>query len=613
MVQDGDNGFIGLDMRRDPATVQQGYYTIGEHIECEDSTLKTRKGNLTVPWGDTYRYTEEKTLRPIEKHGTIIDVIRFADTEDGKDYLLLCKASKAVLCLPGSKAADIEYPPGYTPADNARLLQAFDKVFLLGGIDRRPLVWSGDSSEKFEFADTGSLPGGYEYMPFTRIGCYHKNRIWVTKKSGGGVSGRSTVLPSDILEQDFKTVNEFFVNQGDSDEVLALVPYTSDRIIAFKNNSMYSLDNLVGTLDSAEINLISNNIGIVSDRSAQVLGPLVIWLSRKGVMSAQLAYEQRLTPDTVPLSEPIEPIIRRINWTHAEKAVGVIHNDRYYLAVPLDDNTQNSAVLVYNFKTQAWESIDAYDPETFSGEDGNYDESFGPQTMNVIKVFGKELLLSTTHAGCLALYRYCEGKPDRAYEGTGDMEAWLTSHSATGTKSNTKFVSQELPFVSRMQTRGYLGGDATMKHGSRIDLTIDTFNPKFDLDLVSAGPGESSSIISSKTRDRTKRRDFVNSETTTVIDNQNNEHTSPYLDDYSVQAFSTYNSQTTSEYPEFYFGAGSVEPVYISRPQEFSERFRIYKRARAPRILVTNRQGYVKMKGVHIEQYQRGRNLRRSV
>lgn len=618
MIADQDSRFIGLDMRRDPAVVGEGYYTIGEHVECEDGTVRTRRGNLVIPWADTYQYTDQYTKRAVEKHGTIIDAIRFADTDEGRDYVLLCTSSTAVLCLPGSTAQEIAYPLNYTPADDARLVQAFNKVYLLGGDDKRPLVWDGDSTTDFIFADTGSLAAGYEYMPNTRIGCYHKNRLWVAKKNAdniNSVGGRSTVLPSDVLEGDFKTVNEFYVNHGDSDEIKALVPYTDNRIIAFKNNSMYSLDGLTGDLSNSEINLISNNIGIVADRSAQVMGPNVIWLSRKGVMMAQLVQEQRLTPDTIPLSEPIEPIIRRINWPYAEQAVSTIHNDRYYLAITIDDATKNNCVVVYNFKNQAWESVDIYEPTSFtSAEDTAYDESFGPQSMVIVKYSGKETLITTTYAGCLALYRYNEGKGDIAIEGTTDISTWLASFSTSGaTAATTQFIRQTLPFTSVVQTRGYLAGDLSTKKGCHLDLTIDTFNPSFSIDLVTSGPGESESILSGKTRDRTKRLDWVNSATTTAIDNASNEHSNPYLDDYSIHIYSALNSQTTSAYPQFYFGAGAVDDVYLNRMQEFQERFRVYKRARAPRVKVSNTQGVVALKSVSILEYDRKRKHRREV
>lgn len=579
----------------------QGYYSIGEHVECDDGTVRTRKGNLIVPWADTYRYEGHYDLRSVQRHGTIIDAIRYSDTVYGVEYVALMLSEKVLLCRGGSVAIELGFPPAFSVSPDARIIQAYDKIYILSGSDKRPLVWDGDISDGFSYADIQDLAGGYESFPNSQVGCYYKNRLWLKTEA-------NRVLPSDILTADFKTVNEFWVNQGDSDSIRALVPYTNDRIICFKDNSMYSLDNLTGTLDSAEINLISNNMGIVSDRSAQVLGPVIFWLSRAGIMQAQLAYEQRLTPDTIPLSEPIQPIIDRINWAYAFKAVSAIYKERYFCAVPLDDNTSNSAVLIYNLKNQAWESVDTYTPQSFTGAYNTYDESFGPQTMTVLEYAGKRMLTSTTHAGCIALYRYNKGKQDIALEG-----ATTLPQGSISTTSNTQFSRDEIPFSSVVQTRGYLSGDTRTKLGFHADLVIDTYDPEFDLSFTSQGPGESQQVLSGKTRDRTKRRDWVNSGDTSVVDNENNEHTNPYLDDYSIHLSSTYNSQTSSEYPQFYFGDSSREDVYVNRMQEFNERFRIHKRARAPRIKVTNSKGSLSLKGVAIKEYSRKKVHRREV
>jgi len=61
----------------------------------------------------------------------------------------------------------------------------------------------------------------------------------------------------------------------------------------------------------------------------------------------------------VPLSSSIQGTISRINKDHADKAVSAYFDNRYYIAVPLDDSTTNNALLVYNFLNQQWESLDS--------------------------------------------------------------------------------------------------------------------------------------------------------------------------------------------------------------------------------------------------------------
>lgn len=606
-MNDSDSSFVGLDMRRDPANLQPGYYSVGEHVECVDGTVRTRPGNLCVGWGDDYVYTDQYDLMPVRKYANNLDMIRFADVKDGKDKVIIAEKGSAAVCLPGQLARQLTYPPGYEAGENTRLIQAFDKVFLLGGADNRPLVWDGSVLSNFEYADTDPIGGAFVRFPNTEIGCYYKNRLWVVGED------RNQVYPSDILvPTDFYVGNEFFVNQGDSDKIIGLVPYTSNRIIAFKEGSMYSLDNLTGDLSSAEINLISSSTGMVANRSAVVNGNLMIWLSRLGVMAAQLAYDTRLTPETVPLSEPIQPMIDRINWTYAHKASGIVHGERYYLSVPIDDSEANNCVLIYNFKNGAWESVDTYEPGQFIGDHYTYDEHFGPQNFAAIKTFGKSVLVSLNLSGIMTLYRYNHGKTDMAIEGTEDIEAYLTAHSMTTTTG--QHVKKDFPFTSIVQTRGYLSSDLSTKLGSRIDVTCETYNPNFTIKLVTSGPGESTVLIEDKTRDRTKRRDYANSATTSAVTNVSNEHSSPYLDDYSIHIESDINSQTGADYPQFYMGNGStVDDVYLWRKQEFQERFRAYKRGRAPRVRIENNSGTFSLKSVTITQYPRARKSRREV
>jgi hypothetical protein len=61
-----------------------------------------------------------------------------------------------------------------------------------------------------------------------------------------------------------------------------------------------------------------------------------------------------------PISAPIDDVIQRINRNYAYRAVATYWNNRYYLAVPLDNSVDNNAILVYNFILRQWESVDTY-------------------------------------------------------------------------------------------------------------------------------------------------------------------------------------------------------------------------------------------------------------
>ena len=51
--------------------------------------------------------------------------------------------------------------------------------------------------------------------------------------------------------------------------------------------------------------------------------------------------------------------MKDLNKDHADKAVGVYFNNRYYLAAPFEVLVVNNKVIIYNFINKNWESIDS--------------------------------------------------------------------------------------------------------------------------------------------------------------------------------------------------------------------------------------------------------------
>jgi hypothetical protein len=73
-----------------------------------------------------------------------------------------------------------------------------------------------------------------------------------------------------------------------------------------------------------------------------------------GVGALMLTPEGKVVATPEPFSRPIQKLINRINWNSASISVAAYHNNRYYLAVPLDGSTENNAILVYDFLRKAW-------------------------------------------------------------------------------------------------------------------------------------------------------------------------------------------------------------------------------------------------------------------
>jgi hypothetical protein len=93
----------------------------------------------------------------------------------------------------------------------------------------------------------------------------------------------------------------------------------------------------------------------LSDNGVYILNP-----AGAGNGAGNTPEGMRLLTIAEPLSAPISDVIARINFNAVENAVATYWENRYYLAVPLDDSEANNAVLVYNFINKAWESVDTY-------------------------------------------------------------------------------------------------------------------------------------------------------------------------------------------------------------------------------------------------------------
>jgi hypothetical protein len=102
-------------------------------------------------------------------------------------------------------------------------------------------------------------------------------------------------------------------------------------------------------------------VGCFARDTIQQIGNNMIFLSDNGVYGLDFVDLYNLRGQDVPLSASIEGTIKRINKTYASKAKSVYFDNRYYLAVPLDNSTTNNALLIYNFINKQWESIDSID------------------------------------------------------------------------------------------------------------------------------------------------------------------------------------------------------------------------------------------------------------
>jgi hypothetical protein len=226
-----------------------------------------------------------------------------------------------------------------------------------------------DSNKNVVYSRRLPVQVGFTHMPAPPWAVYHQRRLWMPfKYLSTGTSGNPTIvnreiadeiIASDIFDQDTydQLANQFRIASGGADYVVALQPFAEDNLVVFNRNTIHIVAGTTN-IDQSQVRELTREVGCVARKSVVQVGNQIFFLSDNGVYSVDFGDLYNLRGASVPLSESIDPIIKRINTDAAENAVAIYHNNRYYLAVPLDGSTENNAVLVYNFINQGWESVD---------------------------------------------------------------------------------------------------------------------------------------------------------------------------------------------------------------------------------------------------------------
>ena len=224
------------------------------------------------------------------------------------------------------------------------------------------------------FQQPVSVGLGFTHMPAPPFAVYHQRRLVMPFKNSvdsGADSFTSRgildeIIASDLLDSD--TYDQIFgsyrFNAGTADFVVGLHSFTDDTLMVFNRNSIHIVKNTID-LNNSTIQLLTDEVGCLARKSIQQVGNRVLFLSDNGVYGTEFLDEYNLRGTQTPLSEPINETIKRINKVHAEKAVSAYFDNRYFIAVPLDDATQNNAVLIFNFLNNQWESIDSVNDPNF--------------------------------------------------------------------------------------------------------------------------------------------------------------------------------------------------------------------------------------------------------
>lgn len=359
--RDGDLGFIGLNSRDNPSVLPAGYVTQSQNFRLDRGVAIIRKG--------LQRKTSINLIgQTVYGSGAYID-------SNGQEIFVIIVTNGLYSYNPQTEtlSTKINFPIGETITTEigCEVVQAVDKVFITRGFSKRPLVWDIANS----IIALPSIGTGVDFPNCSGL-LYYANRLIAIGKhhlESNTARNRDTVSVSNYLDYEhWDALDSFSFNEGGNDEVVSVSPWTLNEFLILMRNSIFYVNIGLGRYAESDplgntsfIKTLVTDIGCSAKRSVIQANGGVLFLSDNGVYFLQPQAvgsneSVRLLTVADPLSSPIDDVIQRINKQYVHRAVATYWNNRYYLAVPLDNSQDNNAILVYNFILKAWESVDRY-------------------------------------------------------------------------------------------------------------------------------------------------------------------------------------------------------------------------------------------------------------
>jgi hypothetical protein len=344
-------GIVDCVQALDKLVIFRGKYdsTIFSASVTNASITNGSTGTITVTTTVTHGYStgDEVTLR----HGIF-------DTEsalDGSHIITVTSPTQFTFSWTNTTGSTFQAHTNKTPFTAVR--------------GKPPLIWDSgtlivsDANQQYVNPSSGTaLTYITKSLPPADFGFYYQNRV-VSKYTD------HQLVASDILS--FQTdvqFNAFTINQGGNDVIVGCLPWIENQFLVFMRNSIYvafvdpRFD--ITQPDRSQITVVSTELGCLARRSIVNAGQFVFFLSSKGVHLLTPQLDLKVIGNTMPLSEPIADFFQTLDYTTASNSVATYYNNRFYIAVPVDEDSnpsgRNNRTLIYNTLNKNWESIDKY-------------------------------------------------------------------------------------------------------------------------------------------------------------------------------------------------------------------------------------------------------------
>ena len=432
----------------------------------------------------------------------------YSDPSDiGSQWITVVGQDRVVFYGDGQATRTILLAP-YEVTEQSTILQANNYLYLFRGPDAKPLYWDGNWNGTFiEVPDT-TLPSSFNSIPNSNQATYYQNRLWVK-------DGKDEIAASDVLAfTDYDPLaNEFNLNTGNSDYVVATFPFGQNSLIAFKNKSVLLLQNVEGSLSDVTVTEVTRQVGLVGINSVTSIGPDLAYVSNRNINLLTLtSTNNSLQHKTLPLSAKIRKIMDRVNWEYGWKISMGYWNNRLYVALPLDNSRFCNTVVVYNFITDNW-----YGEWSFS-----HDINLAIQGFQVINYLGLQRMHVVSEDG--RVFVTDEGQND------------VVPGGALGTAAIAADIS------TQVITRAYM--TQNLNHFQRrMFMDISTNRPTYTVYVYTEGANEESTLLTDQTYSRSES--WLFNDSSYDLTNVNDDYNRPYRKDYSTGAGDTVGTNYT--------------------------------------------------------------------
>jgi len=494
-ITEGDVGFVGMNSYLEPTSLQPGMVADSQNMVLEGDTATVRKGIDFLAGGVTLTYS-----------GTdmVFASTVYSDPATGNEYVAVATKEKVILwndANPGGIDIDYVGSEVVAAADGANFVQALEKLILFRGKNKTPLEWDGDVSNEFVVKANASPGSGNIQCPNTDHGLFFRNRLIIPQPT----DTIYTVLASNLLSTDVFTEadGQFRINKGTANgQVIGFSPYQEDQLIVFTRSSIHLINN-IATISAANVYEITRQHGCVARKSIAQSGPQTYFLSDNGVVVLSPGVDpakglgvaiSKVQGETIPLTRPIQDQFADVNYAAADKACGVVFDNKYYLALPTGTcssasnktksacsaaggtwtgATVNNKVFVFDLLTSQWSSV--FDYPAMSGS-------------------------LAFHVDDWVICSHGSNPTKRRLFACNDTGWYLMDENSTddsNRKIGSSAESNTTAIAAKLKTRDYLFGEQGIKSFKRGQLGASfVASDEFTIKLNTTDPDSSTTVLS---------------------------------------------------------------------------------------------------------------------